>query len=92
MITELTLKQKLDALALKYYSFYQWNPKAGDFYTTSRSDLELYQIVDIRDGKVYTKYLVGSDVISEWPENEFLSLETFGRCRVYVPEWILNAS
>lgn len=92
MITKLTHQQKLDALALKYYSFYRWEPKAGDYYTTSRSDLELYQIVDIRDGKVFTKYLVGSETLSEWPEEEFLSPETFGGRRVYVPSWILNAS
>lgn len=92
MITSLTMRQKLDALALKYYSFYQWTPKAGDYYTTSRSDLELYQIVDIKDGIVYTKYLIGSDVISEWSEKEFLSQETFGRCRVAVPQWIIDAA
>lgn len=90
MITSLTHQQKLDAVALKYYSMYQWQLKAGDYYTTCRADLELYQIVDIRDGKVFTKYLVGSDVISEWPEDEFLSLETFGAKRVHVPSWILD--
>lgn len=91
MITKLTYKQKLDALALKYYSFYQWMPKTGDYYTTSRADLELYQIVKIENGKIYTKYLIGSDVVSEWQEDEFLSDNTFGRNRVHVPGWILKA-
>lgn len=90
MITSLTYQQKLEAVALKYYSMYQWQPQAGDYYTTCRADLELYQIVDIKDGKVFTKYMVGSDVVSEWLEEEFLSPETFGAKRVYVPVWILD--
>lgn len=92
MITSLTYQQKLEAVALKYYSMYQWQPQAGDYYTTCRADLELYQIVDIKDGKVFTKYMVGSDVVSEWQEDEFLSDNTFGRNRVHVPSWILNQS
>lgn len=90
MFTSLTHQQKLEAVALKYYSMYQWQPQAGDYYTTCRADLELYQIVDIKDGKVFTKYMVGSDVVSEWLEEEFLSPETFGAKRVYVPVWILD--
>jgi hypothetical protein len=83
---KLTEWQKLHALAMRFYSGYQWRPKAGDYYTTSRADLELYQVVDIKDGKVYTKYCdpAKQGGIAEWPEDEFLSPTTFGYARVYV--------
>lgn len=85
--------QKLEALAYRFYQFGIWTPKPGDLYTTTRADLELYEIVEIRDGSVFTRYrdTDKSEVISEWLEEEFLSPETFGRARVWVPHWIMNA-
>lgn len=90
--TELTLNQKLEALALKYYEDFQWQPKKGDYYTSSRNDLELYQIVDEGEQFFYTKYCdpkKGNDT-SMWPKSTFL--KDFGLKRVFVPEWILNGA
>lgn len=91
----LTPMQKLHALGHRFYSRVEWEPKAGDLYTTSRPDLELYQIVRIEDGIVSTRYrdprrdTMG--IISEWREADFLSPETFGYARVWVPnEFVLD--
>jgi len=86
----LTSRQKLEALSLRFYQGMLWTPKAGDYYTTSRADLELYQIVAIEGGKVQTRYCIGSTAISEWPENEFTT-GGFGPKRVYVPDFVLTA-
>ena len=85
---KLTLQAKLDALAYRFYQDGAWTPKAGDYYTTSRADLELYQVVAIENGTVRTRYTEGSDVIAEWPEAEFMTAG-FGPRRVFVPEWVL---
>lgn len=88
--TKLTVEQKLEALALKYYQDYQWIPKSGDYYTSSRNDLELYQVIEVTDENIYTKYCDpdrGKEV-SVWKNNEFLI--NFGLKRVHVPDWILN--
>ena len=87
--TKLTEMQKLHALAYKYYQGQKWEPKKGDYYTTSRADLELYQVVDVTDTKVVTRYLVGSDNVSEWDKNGFLT-EGFGVNRVWVPHFIFK--
>jgi len=89
-MAKLTYQQKLDALSYRFYQHGQWTPKAGDYYTTSRSDLELYQVVSIKDGIVRTRFTEGSDAISEWPEDGFLN-DGFGPKRVLVPEWVMNA-
>jgi hypothetical protein len=89
-MAKLTHQQKLDALAFRFYQDGKWTPKAGDFYTTSRADLELYQVVSVENGVVRTRYTEGSDTISEWAEGEFLT-EGFGPRRVFVPEWVLSA-
>lgn len=86
---KLTQTQKLHALAYRFYQGAAWTPKAGDFYTTSRADLELYQVVSVEGGIVRTRYTEGSDAISEWQEAGFLT-EGFGPKRVFVPEWVLN--
>jgi len=90
-MTKLTYQQKLDALAYRFYQGAQWVPKAGDYYTTSRADLELYQVVSIENGIVRTRFTEGSDALSEWTEAGFLT-EGFGPRRVFVPEWVMNAS
>lgn len=87
---KLTPEQKLAALAHRFYANGQWTPKAGDFYTTSRADLELYQIVSIENGIVRTRYTEGSEAISEWPESGFTS-EGFGPKRVWVPPWVFSS-
>lgn len=88
---KLTYQQKLDALAYRFYQGAQWVPKAGDYYTTSRADLELYQVVSIEDGKIRTRFTEGTDAISEWPEYGFLT-DGFGPKRVFVPPWVINAT
>lgn len=85
--TVLTEKQKLSALALKFYQGMQWKPEAGHFYTTSRADLELYRIAKIENGIVYTEYCTNPGVFSEWAESEFIA-SGFGLRRVWVPDFI----
>ena len=89
-MAKLTYQQKLDALSYRFYQGGEWKPKAGDFYTTSRADLELYQVVSVQGGVVRTRFTEGTDAISEWTEDGFLT-EGFGPRRVYVPEWIICA-
>ena len=81
---QITAEQKLQALALKFYQGHQWQPKAGDYYTTSRADFELYRVVKVETGVVYTEYCTNPGEISEWPETEFTKYG-FGPKRVYVP-------
>lgn len=86
----LTETQKLDALSLRFYQGLQWKPEAGHLYTTSRADLEVYEVVKIEGGKVFTRYTDGkSDVISEWAEDEFLTAG-FGLKRVWIPPFVLS--
>lgn len=90
MKTKLTPEQKLSALSLKYFSGLEWNPKKGDYYTTTRDDLELYQIVDETPILFITKYCNpdhGQET-SEWVKEEFL--EDFGVYRVFVPDTIIK--
>lgn len=90
-MAKLTHQQKLDALAYRFYQGAAWEPKAGDFYTTSRADLELYQVVSVEGGVVRTRFTEGSDAISEWPAEEFLT-GGFGPKRVFVPEWVIRGN
>lgn len=87
--TELTLLQKLNALSARYYQGTVWEPKAGDFYTTCRADLELYRIAKIEDGVVFTEYCTRPGIYADWPEEEFTSVG-FGPKRVWVPNWIFE--
>jgi hypothetical protein len=82
MQTELTVEQKLQALSSKYYDGLPWNPKKGDYYTTSRNDLELYQIVDENETTLFTNYCgeKKADEPHEWSKIKFL--EDFGERRV----------
>lgn len=86
---KLTQDQKLQALALRFYQDLEWSPSPGDFYTTSRADLEVYQVVEVEDGIVKTRYTENTEEISEWPEDEFLTAG-FGPKRVWVPDFILR--
>jgi hypothetical protein len=88
----LTYQQKLDALSLRFYQGLEWAPKAGNYYTTSRADLELYQVVKIEGGKVFTRYCdqEKSGAIAEWDEDSFTS-GGFGPKRVWVPDFVLAA-
>ena len=57
----LTKNQKLQALEFRFYQEGTWYPKAGDLYTTARNDLEVYRVVDVRDGLVITEYTEHGD-------------------------------
>jgi hypothetical protein len=89
-ITQLTEKQKLQALSSKYYDDLEWNPKKGDYYTTSRNDLELYQIVDENETVFFTNYCgeKKTETPSEWKKEDFLI--HFGERRVFVPNFIFE--
>jgi hypothetical protein len=91
MPKELTEQQKLLAMAARFYQGIEWEPKAGDYYTTSRADLELYQVTDVREGKVYTNYCgTPTPEDSEWDQDGFTT-EGFGPMRVWVPDWVLSS-
>lgn len=89
--TSLTQNQKLEALKLKYYDDFQWEPIKGDYYTSCRNDLELYQIVDEDDDFFYTNYCDPQRTTqnpSHWPKTDFK--KGFGEKRVFVPHFILE--
>ncbi|MBU0643682.1 MAG: hypothetical protein KJ731_21205 [Alphaproteobacteria bacterium] len=86
---KLTEMQKLEAMALRFYQGLEWKPKAGHLYTTSRADLEVYEVVKVEGGVVFTRYTEGeTDTVSEWPESDFLS-KGFGPMRVWIPPFVL---
>ena len=85
---QLTPEQKLQAMQLRFYQGLVWEPKAGDLYTTSRADLELYRVVSVCEGVIRTEYTTNQGIFSEWPEAEFLT-EGFGPKRVFVPDWVI---
>jgi hypothetical protein len=90
--TELTLKQKLEALSYRFYSGQEWKEvKAGQYYTTSRSDLEIYLVVGVDEDTVYTSYLPLGGPIAKWPVNDFTQ-KGFGPKRVLVPNYVLGLS
>jgi hypothetical protein len=85
----LTPMQKLHALSHRFYSGRGWAVTVGDYYTTSRADLELYKVVKIEDGKVFTTYLPEGGPLAEWTFVGFTT-DGFGPNRVYVPQWIFD--
>ena len=88
-LTALTINQKMQAISDKYYSGLEWKPKAGDYYTTSRNDLELYKIVGENTENFYTIYC--SDFMkntTEWDKSKFL--KDFGVHRVLVSDYIFE--
>ncbi len=90
MYTSLTATQKLYALSIKYYQGSVWVPKKGDYYTSTRNDLELYRVVGVTDKEVFTCYTTNPDVLTTWLKKDFLALHNFGRHRVHVPLFILE--
>lgn len=86
---KLTPQNKLEALALRFYQGHVWEPKPGDYYTSSRADLEVYRVVDVTDDEVITEYAEGGMGVSKWPRSEFTT-EGFGLMRVWVPEALVT--
>ena len=89
MHTALTPMQKLEAIAFKYYQGHGWQPSTGDYYTSSRADLELYRVVSVNKDKVHTIYCNKECSVAVWDLSTFTS-EGFGLNRVHVPLWILG--
>lgn len=92
--TCLTAEQKLEALGLNFYNggpYGGWRPATGDYYTTSRADLELYQVVEVTETVIKTRYCdpQRGNAISEWPVDTFL--KGFGLNRIHVPSYILTS-
>lgn len=87
-----TEKEKLQAMALKFYQCQKWEPASGDFYTSTRYDLELYQVVSIDGEKIRTRYVNTGDFgtsTTDWELAIFLT-EGFGPFRVHVPKEVLD--
>ena len=72
-----------------YQGGVKWKPKAGDYYTSSRPDLELYQVISVEGGKIKTVYTDSKTDPAEWDESGFLT-DGFGPNRIHVPEWIFR--
>lgn len=90
---ELTAEQKLKAFDYRYYQNQIWQPKKGDYYTITRDELCLYQIVDETDTSFYIILVYSNngsyqESPDQWLKDEFLS--GFFNCRLYVPNWILG--
>lgn len=87
----LTTEIKLQVFAAKFYQGMFWEPKKGDYYTTTRADLELYQVVDVDERFVYTKYTydVESKNISKWEKDKFLT-HGFGTRRMWIPDYLIK--
>lgn len=87
----LTVKQKMLALSnAMYQGGVPWTPAPGDYYTSSRPDLELYLVVCVNETHISTMYTDGSDDVMHWPKAGFLT-EGFGPNRIHVPKWILDS-
>ena len=89
--TELNRDQKLLAIKLRYYDGLEWNPKKGDYYTSCRNDLELYQIVGEDENYFETNYcnpIQTTPKPAQWPKVDFK--KGFSEKRIYVPDWILG--
>jgi hypothetical protein len=89
----LTWKQKCHAMAFHVNQPGNWTPVAGDYYTSVRPDLEVYQVVSIDGGVVSTRYVEppqddGSQ-LATWSEQGFLS-DGYGPSRVWLPAWALE--
>tara|TARA_R110000824_G_scaffold304294_2_gene492121 strand:- start:373 stop:603 length:231 start_codon:yes stop_codon:yes gene_type:complete len=76
-------------MAFRFYQDMEWVPKAGDLYTTSRADLEVYKVVSVENGMVTTEYTENGTAASEWPLDEFTT-KGFGPKRVFIPAHILS--
>ena len=90
MYTTISDKQKIQAMADKFYQGMKWEPKNGDYYTSSRADNELYQIVDEDEESFYTTYCnQNSPLPTRWYKKDFMV--GFYEKRVYVRIEILQS-
>lgn len=91
---ELTCKQKLAALGMRFYQHYRWEPKVGDYYCLTRDGLELF-VINRSDGENFYIRRVfepgqpeGEEQPDPWPIEYFQA--GFGDNRVYVHPVILE--
>lgn len=85
-----TSDMKLQSIAQKYYlGGIEWIPKAGDYYTSTRADLELYQVVKVTDTQIFTRYVKHDSEIAAWDKDGF-TCEGFGINRVHVPDFVFR--
>ncbi len=84
-------RQKLAALAMRFYQGMKWEPKVGDYYCLTRDGLELFQIRS-SDGENFFLRKVGpndaQDLSDAWPIADFQT--GFGINRVWVHPVILE--
>jgi len=84
----ITPRQKLAAIELKYYQHQIWVPAVGDFYTIVRNDLKLFKITQEENGLFY--FLCNEyDSEGTFPVKGFAT-EDFGPNRVHVPTFIFT--
>ena len=87
-------KQKLAALALRFYQHAKWKPEVGDYYCLTREGLELFQISRSDGSNFFIKRVFapgqeqGEEMAEPWPIAEFQS--GFGDNPVWVPKTFLN--
>lgn len=81
-------RQKLLAIEVKYYQGQKWEPKVGDYYTIVRNDLKLFQIVREDKGEFF--FLCNEyEGEGSFPVEGFATKD-FGPNRVHVPQWIFD--
>jgi len=90
--TALTCQQKLHCMAVKYFQNYEWIPKAGDYFTTARADLKLFQITRIDGRDVFTINTAETESLEDRHDLAGFSCFGQGSIRVYVPDFILEAN
>lgn len=85
--TSITQVQKLNAMSMRIMGA-QWYPRAGDFYTSALTDLDLYRIVEIENNEVRVENCANPGVISVVPVPAFVHPKE--ATRVWVPSAILE--
>ncbi len=82
---------KLAALDWRFYQHQSWRVQAGDLYSLTRNDCELYKVLNVEGGLTFTMVVNNSNELCEMQEQtadtaEFLH-GGFAECRVHVPHW-----
>jgi len=88
--TALTCQQKLHCFGLKYFQNYEWKPEIGDYFTTTRADLELFQITRIEERNVFWINAKEPNSLEQRDDLSGFSCLGQGSIRLYVPDFILE--
>lgn len=91
-IQGITDKQKLTAMAYRFYQNAKWEPKVGDYYTITRDDNQLCRIVGESETMFWVKlsWPDGQVSVASEFEKEGFATKDFGLNRIFVPEWALT--